>query len=65
MKKAIAEKHELLDSYVQDDVYFIDYELPYEDKIVTATTKVQYCNYQSYITQVLCVNELVSDEDKR
>ena len=42
----------------------IVYEMPYEDNTVTSTMDIRYCNYQSYITQVLCVNELITEEYK-
>jgi hypothetical protein len=50
--------HELINTSSEDNIYLIDYELPYQDKTLTAYTKIQYCNYQSYLTQVLCVNNL-------
>ena len=54
--------HELMDASEDDDVYHLSYEMPYEETTVTSTMKVFYCNYQSYITQILCVNELVTEE---
>ncbi len=55
-------EHELLKSSVKDDVYYLDYGLKYDEMDVTATTKVFYCNYQSYITQVVCVDELMTQQ---
>jgi len=51
----------LLRSTNKNDVYYIDYELPYEDHIITAKTKLSYCNYMTYMTQVLCINELSTE----
>ncbi|MFC1732515.1 hypothetical protein ACFL6I_19600 [candidate division KSB1 bacterium] len=63
-KTAIKENDDnnLIDSSTKGDTYYLTYDMPYEDKTITSTSKVLYCNYQSYITQVLCVNELVTDE---
>ncbi len=52
----------LVGSSATGDVYYITYELPYEKNTITATTKIFYCNYQSYLTQVLCVNEFATEE---
>ncbi len=59
---AIEEKNDqkIISSSQENDVHSIIYELPYENNTITATTKVFYCNYQSYITQVLCVNEVIT-----
>ena len=59
---AIKEKpdQDLLSSSIDGDIYYFSYNLPYEQYNVTANTKVFYCNYQSYIVQVLCVNEMVT-----
>ncbi|MBU1111886.1 MAG: hypothetical protein ABIG93_02450 [archaeon] len=68
LEQAIEEQddHELLKSSSENDVlrdnYYINYELPYEDYVITTETKLTYCNYMTYITQFLCVNELVTDE---
>jgi len=64
LEQAIEEQddHDLLSSSNRDDVYYMNYELPYEEYTVTATTELHYCNYMTYITQFLCVNELVTDE---
>ncbi|MBU0962666.1 MAG: hypothetical protein KKD48_02050 [Nanoarchaeota archaeon] len=54
----------LLDSSSKGDIYYLTYDMPYEDKTITSETKIFYCNYESYITQVLCINGLVTDEYK-
>jgi hypothetical protein len=52
----------LLDSSSEGDIYYVTYDMPYEDYILTSASKVIYCNYQSYITQVLCVDELITED---
>ncbi|MBW3022767.1 hypothetical protein KY308_01550 [Candidatus Woesearchaeota archaeon] len=54
--------YDLLESSSEGDTYHITYEMPYEDKTLTSKSKVIYCNYQSYITQVICVNDLITEE---
>ncbi len=56
------ENHTMLDSSI--DAYTIEYQFSYGENAMTANTKVLYCNYQSYITQVLCVDEYVTEEDR-
>lgn len=55
-------EHDLVGSSVEGETYHITYKMPYEDKIVTSESKILYCNYQSYITQVLCINSLITDD---
>jgi hypothetical protein len=64
IKKAIEDNDEqdLLGSSADNDFFNIDYRLLFEGKPVTAKTRILYCNYQSYIVQVLCVDELMSEE---
>jgi hypothetical protein len=52
----------LLGSSSEGDIYYVTYNMPYEDYTVTSASKVIYCNYQSYITQVLCVDELITED---
>jgi hypothetical protein len=63
--KAIEEKddHNLLTSSTDED-YFA-YQFLHEDNTMTATTKMLYCNYQSYLTQIICVDEYVTNSDKK
>ncbi len=54
------------ESSKEGDKYYITYELPYEDKTVKSKAKIIYCNYQSYITQVLCLSDITQEyEDIR
>jgi len=53
----------IIDSSEQNDEYDIVYQLQYENSTITATTKVFYCNYQSYLTQVLCMDAHITDDD--
>jgi len=64
--KAIEEKedHNLLTSSADGDVYNIIYQFSHEKNTLTSTTKVFYCNYQSYLTQVLCVDEYITEDDR-
>jgi hypothetical protein len=64
INKAIEEKddHNLLTSSADND-YFA-YQFLHENNTLTATTKMLYCNYQSYLTQIICVDEYVTDTDK-
>jgi len=64
LEQAIEENddHDLLESSNKGDIYYIDYELLYGEYTVTAKTELLYCNYMTYITQFLCVNDLVTDE---
>ena len=62
LEQAIDTNYNLIGSEKEGDIYYITYELPYQDFTVTATTKIFYCNYFSYITQVLCVNEMITEE---
>jgi hypothetical protein len=63
ISKAIKEKddHNLLDSSVNDDEYNLVYQFPHEAGTLTSTTKIFYCNYQSYLTQVICVDEYYNE----
>ncbi|MBU0535543.1 MAG: hypothetical protein KKE20_01155 [Nanoarchaeota archaeon] len=63
-KKAINDNDDnnLLDSSAEGDTYYITYDMPYEDKTIISTSKVIYCNYQSYIIQVLCVEGMITEE---
>ncbi|MCP3683470.1 MAG: hypothetical protein GY861_12355 [bacterium] len=65
--KTIEEKedHTLLSLSTDENDYNIAYRFIFaEEYTITATTKVFYCNYQSYLTQVLCVDEYATDRDK-
>ena len=59
-----AEDHKLLRTSEVGDTYYIDYELPFEQYSLTATTKIIYCNYFSYITQVICINDFIDEESE-
>jgi hypothetical protein len=65
MEKAISEKdgQKLLSSSAVNDEYDISYKLSYNENPLTAETKIFYCNYQSYIVQVLCMDEFASEAD--
>jgi hypothetical protein len=64
LSKAITEKIEqnLITSFFENDTYYIYYEFPYQQYTVTASTKVFYCNYLSYVTQLVCLNEIITPE---
>lgn len=57
------EEQKLLDSYEYEGNYYFEFEQPYEQHIVTSKNKMIYCNYVTYITKIMCVNELSSEED--
>jgi len=54
---------QIIDSSEHNNEYDLVYQLQYENSTITAMTKVFYCNYQSYLTQVLCVDEHIDDDD--
>lgn len=64
LNKSIQEKqdHTILSSLENKEKYELVYQFPYNEKNMTADTKIFYCNYQSYITQVICVNEYVNED---
>lgn len=53
---------ELQESSHEGDVYSLVYGLEYDGTDLTAYTKVLYCNYQSYIAQVVCMDEFFTDD---
>jgi hypothetical protein len=53
----------LVHSSIDDDEYNIIHQFPYEGSTITSTTRISYCNYQSYLTQVVCMDEYVTDND--
>ncbi len=55
-------KDNILDKSNKNNIYYITYTMSYEDKIVTSKAKILYCNYESYITQVLCVDDFLTEE---
>ncbi|MBU1632673.1 MAG: hypothetical protein KJ580_05665 [Nanoarchaeota archaeon] len=66
ISKAITEKEDqtLLSASTDKNEYEIVYQFPYQDSTITATTKIFYCNYQSYLSQVICVDEYITDDDE-
>ena len=62
----ITEKEDqtLLSASTDKNEYEIVYQFPYQDSTITATTKIFYCNYQSYLSQVICVDEYITDDDE-
>lgn len=66
LKKTIEEKedHNLLTSLTEGNEYSIVYKFPHGDNTLSATKKIFYCNYNSYITQVICVDKYISESDK-
>lgn len=54
------DNHSLLTSSIEDNEYNLVYQFPHGKNTLIATTKVFYCNYQSYITQIICVKEYIS-----
>jgi hypothetical protein len=64
-EKTISEKeeHKILNAYTNDDKWYFDYSFPYEDKTLTAKTKMSYCNYLTYSTLVACVDDLMTGEE--
>ncbi|MBD3313802.1 hypothetical protein GF345_05150 [Candidatus Woesearchaeota archaeon] len=53
---------DLIDSSSGKDAYFMTYDMPYEDMTIISEAKILYCNYQTYVTQVLCVDSLITDK---
>jgi len=62
LNKAIEEKedHEIISS---TNEYGFVYQFLHGNSTLTATTKIFYCNYNSYITQVICIDEYISEDD--
>jgi len=58
-----SEGNRLLSSSQDNEIYYFEFEQPYEQYIVTSKNKMFYCNYLTYVTTVMCVNELMTDED--
>lgn len=59
--KEDAEKR-IINSSKQGEIYYFIYEESYENYMVTSTNKMFYCNYQTYVVSVVCVNELMNEE---
>lgn len=57
----------ILNSRNVNGAYYFDYSQPYKEYQVTSKSKLIYCNYMTYMTQVLCLDELTtaSYEDMR
>lgn len=50
-------------SYSKDnDIYYLEYTMPYENQELTAYVKLEYCNYLTYMTMVVCSNDFASDK---
>lgn len=57
--------HDLLaENKVSDTLYILEYKAPYNENTLITNSKILYCNYQSYLTSVVCVEELYSEEYK-
>ncbi|MBW2968170.1 hypothetical protein KY362_06820 [Candidatus Woesearchaeota archaeon] len=69
MKKTVAENHdnELLRYERDGDKYAIDYTFPYEQHELIAKTRLQYCNFMTYVTIVACIDRFMTGnlEDMR
>ncbi len=54
---------ELIDSdKITDEEYTMKYRGPYENNTLLTNSNILYCNYQSYITAVVCVEENYKEE---
>jgi hypothetical protein len=56
------EGNRLLSSSRDGDIYYFEFEQMFEDRVVTSTNKMFYCNYVTYVTTVMCVNDVMTEE---
>jgi len=56
--------HVLLTTFAANNEYSVVYQFPHGESTLTADTKVFYCNYQSYVTQVICIDEYITEDDE-
>jgi hypothetical protein len=54
--------HNIIDSYENKNIQYLTYESPYQEYTVTSKAKLVYCNYETYMTVAMCVNELRNEE---
>jgi len=45
------------------NIYTISYHLTYMENSLTSDMKIVYCNYQSYLTQVICMDDYATKKD--
>lgn len=60
---AKAEGGKNLISSSENGIYYFEFQQLYEQYMVTSKNKMFYCNYVTYVTTVMCVNELMTAED--
>jgi hypothetical protein len=60
----VSNQQEELSSSVKNNQYFLTYPLSFKEQKLTANMKIIYCNYQSYLTQVICIDELTTNNEK-
>ncbi len=64
MEMAMDEKddHSLDEVWQDSDEYYLEYAFAYEDKEMDVEAKLTYCNYMTYMTQVLCIDDYLTPE---
>lgn len=60
----LALEGKVIESEAENDVYSIKYNSDYEDKVLISEAKMFYCNYQSYMPAVVCIEDEYKEEDK-
>ena len=45
----------------ENDEFELKYTSPYEDRIIISNANIMYCNYQSYMSVVVCIEDVYED----
>ncbi len=63
IKTALEEDEDeiLLYSDEENDEFELKYTSPYEDKTMISNANIMYCNYQSYMSVVVCIEDVYED----
>lgn len=56
--------YEIIETSEKNDVYEIEYQYPYEEYNLIAKSKMFYCNYVSYMTVAVCIEEHLTENSE-
>jgi hypothetical protein len=56
--------YEIIETSEMNNVYEIEYEYPYEEYTLIAKSKMFYCNYVSYMTVAVCIEEHLNEDSE-